>query len=66
MADELAALARSAGDGRLALILDLAATFAELPTRLGQTRDASVIPHMDQSTQIELQQHAHNGARISA
>ena len=29
MSDELAALARSAGDSRLAMLLDLAATFAE-------------------------------------
>lgn len=34
MSDELAALARSIGDARLALVLDLAATFAER----GQTR----------------------------
>lgn len=66
MSDQLAALARSIGDVRLAMILDLAATFAELPTRLTQSRDASVITHMDQATQVELQQHAHDGARISA
>lgn len=29
MSDELAALARSVGDSRLAMLLDLAATFAE-------------------------------------
>ena len=29
MSDELAALARSIGDARLAMLLDLAATFAE-------------------------------------
>lgn len=66
MSDQLAALARSIGDVRLAMILDLAATFAELPTRLTQPRDASVITHMDQAAEVELQQHAHDGARISA
>ena len=33
MSDELAALARSIGDPRLAMILDLAATFAERSIR---------------------------------
>jgi hypothetical protein len=33
MSDELAALARSIGDPRLAMILDLAATFAERDPR---------------------------------
>jgi hypothetical protein len=33
MSDELAALARSVGDSRLAMLLDLAATFAELSAK---------------------------------
>lgn len=33
MSDELAALARSIGDPRLAMLLDLAATFAECSPR---------------------------------
>ena len=33
MAEELAQMARDGGDRRLALVLDLAATFAELPSR---------------------------------
>ena len=33
MSDELAALARSIGDARLAMLLDLAATFAERKPR---------------------------------